>query len=44
MTFKLVVETQGFVGFGISKDGTMLGADIVAAEVNTDGTIIFTVS
>jgi len=43
VTFTAVVRTNGFVGFGISKEGTMAGADIVAAEFNADGRITFQV-
>lgn len=42
-TFNLEVETQGFVGFGLSKSGTMEGADIVAAEIGSNGDIHFNV-
>ena len=44
VTFSLVVETQGYVGFGISKNGTMLGADMVVAEFDeTKEEVIFQV-
>ena len=42
-TFQVEVETQGYVGFGISKKGTMEGADIVAAEIGSNGEILFNV-
>jgi hypothetical protein len=42
--FNVTVVTTGFVGFGISNEGTMEGADIVAVEVNDDGSLELQVS
>jgi len=39
ITFNLAVETQGYVGFGISKSGTMAGSDIVVATIEDGGEI-----
>lgn len=42
--FNLTCETTGFVGFGISSNGGMAGADIVIGGVNSDGRFYFTVT
>lgn len=44
VTFNLTVKTTGFVGFGISKNGGMGGADIVIGGVLPNGTVYFSVS
>ncbi len=38
IVFDITVETTGYVGFGISNQGGMTGADIVIAGVLPDGT------
>jgi len=38
ITFEIEAETTGYVGFGISPQGSMTGADIFIAGVNADGT------
>lgn len=43
ITFDLTVQTTGFVGFGISKNGGMGGADIVIGGVFPNGTAYFSV-
>ncbi|XP_058469419.1 DBH-like monooxygenase protein 2 homolog isoform X1 [Solea solea] len=35
--FKLVVNTTGWIGFGFSPNGDMIGADIVIGGVNSNG-------
>lgn len=37
ITIELCVNTTGWVGFGLSPNGDMIGADIVMGGVNTDG-------
>ena len=36
IVFETVVNTTGYVGFGLSPDGTMEDSDIVIGEVNDD--------
>jgi len=38
ITFELWAETTGYVGFGISPQGGMAGADIFIAGVDSTGT------
>ena len=38
------MEALGYVGFGISPNGGMTGADVVIGWVNDDGTAVFHVS
>lgn len=42
--FEITAQTTGFVGFGISPNGGMTGADILIAGVKPDGTQYFSVS
>jgi len=44
ITFELWAQTLGYVGFGISPNGGMAGADIFIAGVSPDGTPYFSVS
>jgi len=44
VTFELWAQTVGYVGFGISPNGGMAGADIFIAGVASDGTPYFSVS
>jgi len=44
ITFELWAATVGYVGFGISPNGGMAGADIFIAGVSPDGTPYFSVS
>ena len=37
--FELIVEAQGFIGFGISEDGNLEGADLIIASIKQDGFI-----
>lgn len=37
ITFKLAVNTTGWVGFGLSPNGNMIGADIVIGGVGPNG-------
>jgi hypothetical protein len=37
ITFELTVGTVGFVGLGVSPNGTMDGADIFAVEIRENG-------
>lgn len=37
ITFKLVVNTTGWVGFGLSPNGGMKGSDIVIGGLGTNG-------
>ncbi|CAL8068080.1 unnamed protein product [Orchesella dallaii] len=39
--FNVTVQTKGFVGFGLSKKGKMLGADIVIGGIDEDGQAYF---
>ncbi len=41
ITFKLVMKTTGWVGFGLSPNGGMKNSDIIQAWKNTDGTVMF---
>lgn len=43
IVFTVNVETTGYVGFGISMNPNMAGADIVIGGVRDDGTIYFAV-
>jgi len=43
VTFEVSVKTKGFVGFGISWNGGMKGADMVIGGVNPDGSVYFSV-
>ena len=38
ITFQLSVNTTGWVGFGLSPKGNMIGADIVIGGVESNGT------
>lgn len=38
ITFKLIVNTTGWVGFGFSPNGGMAGSDIVMGGLGTGGT------
>jgi hypothetical protein len=40
--FELVVETQGYVGFGLSEDGRMEGVDLMLAQ-RINGSLAFEV-
>lgn len=41
--FEVSVETTGFIGFGLSYTGNMVGADVVIGGVYNDGNSYFTV-
>ncbi|XP_074653955.1 DBH-like monooxygenase protein 1 isoform X2 [Tubulanus polymorphus] len=41
LTFKVTVETTGYVGFGLSPTGSMKGSDMVIGWVTKDGTPMF---
>ena len=43
ITFQVTVESVGFVGFGISPNGGMAGADMIIAGVYPNGTSYFSV-
>lgn len=43
IVFELTVETTGFVGFGISPNGGMTGADIIIAGVHLNGSTYISV-
>lgn len=43
IVFTLNVQTTGYVGFGISMNPSMAGADIVIGGVKDDGTTYFAV-
>jgi dimethyladenosine transferase 1 len=43
ITFKVVVKnTGGWIGFGLSPDGEMYGADLIVAYLNSNGSVNFT--
>lgn len=42
ITFKIVVKTTGWVGFGVSPNGAMEYSDVVIAYKNSDGSVNFT--
>lgn len=44
ITFNVTAQTNGYVGFGLSRDGEMVGADIVVGGVYPNGTSYFSVS
>ena len=44
LTFQVHVEALGYIGFGISPNGGMTGADVVIGWVLDDGTPVFHVS
>lgn len=44
INFNVTVRTKGYVGFGLTTNGTMRGADIVMGGVRSDGSIYFSVS
>ena len=44
ITFNVVVHTTGWVGFGLSPDGGMVGSDVVIGWVSSDGKTYFHVS
>ncbi len=44
ISFAVRVQTTGWVGFGISPDGGMVGSDVVIGWVESDGTVQFHVS
>ena len=37
ITFNVLVNTTGWVGFGLSRDGGMIGSDVVTGWVNSTG-------
>uniref|UniRef100_A0A3Q2Z9X5 DOMON domain-containing protein n=1 Tax=Hippocampus comes TaxID=109280 RepID=A0A3Q2Z9X5_HIPCM len=37
ITFKFIVNTTGWIGFGLSPNGDMIGADLVMGGVGPDG-------
>uniref|UniRef100_A0A8C4S9T8 DOMON domain-containing protein n=1 Tax=Erpetoichthys calabaricus TaxID=27687 RepID=A0A8C4S9T8_ERPCA len=41
ITFQVVANTTGWVGFGFSPSGSMTGSDVVIGGVNPDGTVYF---
>lgn len=41
--FNVTVQTKGYIGFGLTSDGTMQGADIVMGGVRADGSSYFSV-
>ncbi|XP_028665309.2 DBH-like monooxygenase protein 2 homolog [Erpetoichthys calabaricus] len=41
ITFQVVANTAGWVGFGFSPSGSMTGSDVVIGGVNPDGTVYF---
>lgn len=43
VTFKVAAETTGYVGFGLSVNGKMSGADIVIGGVSSNGNPYFMV-
>lgn len=43
ITFEIEANTTGYVGFGISPQGSMTGADIFIAGVGNDGQPYFSV-
>jgi len=42
ITFKVVVKTNGWIGFGISPNGGMAFSDLVVAYLNQNGSVNFT--
>ena len=44
ISFAVRVQTTGWVGFGISPDGGMVGSDVVIGWVESDGTVQFNVT
>ena len=44
ITFNMVVKTTGWVGFGLSPDGGMVGSDVVIGWITTEGKSYFHVS
>ncbi len=44
ISFAVRVQTTGWVGFGISPDGGMVGSDVVIGWVESEGTVQFHVS
>jgi len=44
ITFEIEAETTGYVGFGVSPQGSMLDADIFIAGVDPDGVPYYSVS
>ena len=44
VNFTVTVRTTGFIGFGLSPSGGMIGADIVIGGVYPDGEPYFSVS
>ena len=44
ITFNVVVQTTGWVGFGLSPDGGMVNSDVVIGWISSDGTAYFNVS
>ena len=44
ITFNVVVRTTGWVGFGLSPDGGMVGSDVVIGWIASDGSSHFHVS
>ena len=43
ISFRVTVETKGFVGFGVSPNGGMTGADLIIGGVYPNGTHYFQV-
>ena len=44
ITFNVVVRTTGWVGFGLSPNGGMVGSDVVIGWIASDGSSYFHVS
>jgi hypothetical protein len=44
ITFELTVRSLGYIGLGVSPNGTMVGADIAAVEIRENGSGELTVS
>lgn len=42
ITFKTVVKTNGWIGFGLSPNGDMANSDLIVAYLNQNGSINFT--
>lgn len=43
ISIAIIAETAGYVGFGLSSEGNMIGADMLIAGVQNDGTPYFAV-
>jgi hypothetical protein len=42
ITFKVIVKTTGWIGFGLSPNGNMPGSDLIVAYSNSNGSVNFT--